>query len=645
MNAPREQDWITANQRRLCEDMKRLRSLLRRHAAAHAQDPSAVQPADEVLPAQSPAATLDYLCRRFELSPFERDLLLLSAGVELESGFGPMCAAAQGDPRKDYPTFSLALAALPDAHWSALAPQAPLRRWHLINVHDGPSLTTARLAVDERILHFLLGVDALDTRLAPYVRSLVPPPLTASQLDRARQLCALWQSACEPMPVVRLVGDHPGSLRGVAAHACEQAGLRALALRVGELPGQIEERALVAHLLSRECVLQPAAVVVEIGEGGDHPSHATFMNALHCPRVLIGGGADAVLHRCLTLEVPRPSYPEAAALWCSVLGNHEPPAADELDRLIAHFDLGAEDIVEAARQARHAREQGGSPAAVLWQACRVQARGTLDALACRIEPLADWHDLVLPAQQLALLHELARQVRHRITVYERWGFGSKGTCGLGVSALFAGDSGTGKTLAAEVLARELALDLYRIDLSAVVSKYIGETEKNLKRVFDGAESSGAVLLFDEADALFGRRSEVKDSHDRYANIELAYLLQRMESYRGLAILTTNMRALLDAAFLRRIRFVVHFPFPDLHQRAAIWRRVIPAATPQQDICIERLARLNVAGGNIRNIAVNAAFLAADKGEALAMRHLLHAARVECAKLDKPLTTAELGGWR
>jgi SpoVK/Ycf46/Vps4 family AAA+-type ATPase len=215
---------------------------------------------------------------------------------------------------------------------------------------------------------------------------------------------------------------------------------------------------------------------------------------------------------------------------------------------------------------------------------------------------------------------------------------------LGISALFAGTSGTGKTMAAEVLANERRLDLYRIDLSAVVSKYIGETEKNLRRVFDAAEAGGAILLFDEADALFGKRSEVKDSHDRYANIEVGYLLQRMEAYHGLAILTTNLKNALDTAFLRRIRFVVQFPFPDAPQRAEIWRRVFPAATPKESLRIESLARLNVAGGNIRNIALHAAFLAAEANEPVRMTHLLSGARTEYAKLEKPLTEAEIGDW-
>jgi SpoVK/Ycf46/Vps4 family AAA+-type ATPase len=242
------------------------------------------------------------------------------------------------------------------------------------------------------------------------------------------------------------------------------------------------------------------------------------------------------------------------------------------------------------------------------------------------------------------LQDIAAHVRQRARVYGSWGFAAKSARGLGISALFAGTSGTGKTMAAEVLANELHLDLYRIDLSQVVSKYIGETEKNLRRVFNAAEEGGAILLFDEADALFGKRSEVKDSHDRYANIEVSYLLQRMESYRGLAILTTNMKQALDSAFLRRIRFIVQFPFPDAAQRAEIWRRVFPMATPTHGLMVEKLARLNVAGGNIRNIALNAAFLAVDAGEPVNMTHLLRSARSEYAKLEKPLTEAEIGGW-
>jgi SpoVK/Ycf46/Vps4 family AAA+-type ATPase len=243
-----------------------------------------------------------------------------------------------------------------------------------------------------------------------------------------------------------------------------------------------------------------------------------------------------------------------------------------------------------------------------------------------------------------MLSDIALHVRQRWRVYGEWGFASKGRRGLGISALFAGASGTGKTMAAEVLARELRLDLYRIDLSQVVSKYIGETEKNLGKVFDAAEGGGVVLLFDEADALFGKRSEVKDSHDRYANIEVSYLLQRMEAYDGLAILTTNLKGALDQAFMRRIRFTIQFPFPDAEARAAIWQRIFPAETPTEELDATKLARLNVAGGNIRNIALNAAFIAADRGEAVGMRHLLQAARAEASKLERPLSETEIRGW-
>jgi len=245
---------------------------------------------------------------------------------------------------------------------------------------------------------------------------------------------------------------------------------------------------------------------------------------------------------------------------------------------------------------------------------------------------------------MGLMRGVIGHVRERYRVYDEWGFADRLSRGLGISVLFAGESGTGKTLAAEVLASELRLDLYRIDLSAVVSKYIGETEKNLRRVFDAAEDSGAILLFDEADALFGKRSEVKDSHDRYANLEISYLLQRMEAYRGLAILTTNMRHAIDTAFMRRIRFVVDFPFPDVAERARIWERVLPPDTPRAGLDPLRLAQLGVAGGVIRNIAMHAAFLAADAAEPVRMSHLLAAARTEYAKLERPLGRAETEGW-
>ncbi|MBP6778894.1 MAG: ATP-binding protein, partial [Ottowia sp.] len=285
--------------------------------------------------------------------------------------------------------------------------------------------------------------------------------------------------------------------------------------------------------------------------------------------------------------------------------------------------------------------------ATLCRAARERAgrSAVLPGLLQQVDACAGWNQLVLPPAQLQTLHQIAAHARHRLTVHHRWGFADQGARGLGLATLFWGDSGTGKTLAAEVMATELDLALLRVDLSAVISKYIGETEKNLRRVFDAAEQAGAVLLFDEADALFGKRSEVKDSHDRYANIEVSYLLQRMEAYGGLAILTSNHKAALDPAFQRRLRFVVHFPFPDQAQREGIWRAVFPKAAPlASDMDFERLARLDVAGGSIRNIALAAAFLAAEAGSDIGMAQLQQAARMEGAKRERPFSEAELRGW-
>ena len=356
----------------------------------------------------------------------------------------------------------------------------------------------------------------------------------------------------------------------------------------------------------------------------------------------------------ILLDVNKPTRQEQTELWRNVLPTSFASLNGKLDAMVSQFNLGPAAIESAALQsignaAPESADDAVQPtgdvvAARLWNACRVQARPSLEGLAQRIESNAAWDDLVLPNNQKQVLIQIAAHVRQRAKVYDAWGFGSKGSRGLGISALFAGPSGTGKTMAAEVLANELSLDLYRIDLSQIISKYIGETEKNLQRVFEAAEEGAAVLLFDEADALFGKRSEVKDSHDRYANIEVSYLLQRMESYRGLAILTTNRKSALDQAFLRRLRFVVEFPFPEAAQRAEIWKRVFPQTTPTNELKIDRLMHLHVSGGNIFNIAMGAAFLAADAGELVGMSHLLYSARNEFAKMEKPLPDTEVAGW-
>ena len=402
------------------------------------------------------------------------------------------------------------------------------------------------------------------------------------------------------------------------------------------------------RLWEREAALGAGGLMVERSEADSAESLRplrAFLERLRCP-VVLAGREPLATRRAHTLqfEIDKPTSGEQITLWRRELGEAAAALDGQIETAAAHFRLGLNGIRSASTRTRTELANMGDAKPEpwsLWEACREQARPRLDDLARRIDPVTRWDDLVLPEAQRRLLSDITAHVRQRATVYESWGFAARCRHGLGISALFTGDSGTGKTMAAEVVANELRLDLYCIDLSQVVSKYIGETEKNLRRVFDAAEDGGAVLLFDEADALFGKRSEVKDSHDRYANIEVSYLLQRMETYHGLAILTTNMKKALDKAFLRRIRFVVHFPFPDRDSRAEIWRRIFPPETPTAGLDPSRLAGLSVTGGNIRNIALNAAFVAAEEGSPVGVEHVLHAARCEYAKLEKPLTDTEL----
>jgi SpoVK/Ycf46/Vps4 family AAA+-type ATPase len=346
------------------------------------------------------------------------------------------------------------------------------------------------------------------------------------------------------------------------------------------------------------------------------------------------------------VEVARPTAAEQQSLWTDALKGVDAGIHARISEIVQQFDFGPEAIPDVARaamvQARLRAQPAGFSADDLWAACRDHTCAQLGTLAERIEPGYAWDDIVLPDDVLRQVRELGDQVAARAQVYERWGFAKRFARGRGIAALFSGPSGTGKTMTAEILARHLGLDLYRIDLAGVVSKYIGETEKNLRSIFDAAEQSGAILFFDEADALFGKRAEVRDSHDRFANIEINYLLQRMEDYRGLAILCTNRRSALDRAFLRRLRFVIEFPFPDAEHRRRIWQKMFPPAAPLGTLDFNALARLEVPGGNIRNIAINAAFLAAGAREPIAEAHVLQAARREYAKIDKLVTAAEFG---
>ncbi len=649
--------WRSANGRYLLARLAIVREALKRHAqAVHGVGFDGITPeatlAQELAESRRalPApASLDRLANVFDLSEFEQDVLLLSAGGELDSTFALACGTALGQKRASSPNFGLALTMLRDPNWSALTPVAPLRHWRLLEVSADNTLNEGAIRIDERILHYLQGVSYLDARLRDCVELVEPPAeMPASHRKIARELAACLVSSqnTDTAPVIQLCGNETAGKRAVAAAGCEALDVQLHLMRSSDLPPSSAERAALRRLWHREALLSNSALLIEYDEHANEAAFLSFIERMP-GMVLVASREPLPFDRStIRLDVNKPTAGEQRALWEAALGTRAQHLNGDLAAITSQFDLNASEIHAASAQALAnlnplANERLETN---LYSACRTQTRRRIRELAQHIEPAASWLDLVLPEQQLQTLRDMVSQIRHRTKVYEEWGFASKGPRGLGIGALFAGASGTGKTLAAEVIAGELQLDLYRIDLSQVVSKYIGETEKNLRSVFDAAQGSGAVLLFDEADALFGKRSDVKDSHDRYANIEVSYLLQRMEAYRGLAILTTNMQGLIDAAFLRRLRFIVKFPFPDAAQRTDIWRRVLPADLPAENLQPEKLAQLNVSGGSIRNIALHASFFAAASDGPLRMAHLLRAAYVECAKLDKGIASQETHGW-
>jgi AAA+ superfamily predicted ATPase len=635
-------DWTDANQRLLVAEFARLKQLLGHQGNAEELRAS-LESARLAMPA--PAA-IDHLSMCCGLSVFERDVLLLCAGVEMDTQLAAQCKAVRGELHRPGVSFGLALAALESPHWSALTPVMPLRSWRLVELDELAGVTRGRLRVDERILHYLAGANYLDTRLRNVIQPVARPGAMAEThrtvTDQVRQ--AIETTNAGHPPGVWLIGDDAMGQTDIAADVAAALGLGLHLLHAQDVPSGHAEIEALATLWEREAMLLGSTLLLTVGTESLPPAALRFIGLLR-GLVFISADQQQPLERpALRFTVDRPGHYEQKRLWQQVLGDSAVRLNGALDGIAGQFKLSARTIQAEGAQLAQTLAATDRPESAMWSACRYIGRSKLDELAQRIESTAGWDDLVLPEIQKSALRQIGSHVRNRLKVYFEWGFAERGGRGLGISALFAGESGTGKTMAAEVLARELQLDLYRIDLSAVVSKYIGETEKNLRRVFDAAEASGAILLFDEADALFGKRSEVKDSHDRYANIEVSYLLQRMEAYRGLAILTTNLKSSLDLAFQRRLRFVVHFPFPNQDLREAIWRNTFPARTPRAAIDYGKLARLGVTGGSIRNIAVNAAFRAAEFNEPVSMAHLLYAANFEAGKGERSLSDAETRGW-
>ena len=608
----------------------------------------------ETIAKLGPPPALQILADGFGLSSFERDTLLLCASLEFDPALAYLFADAQGSQTKNYPTFSLALSVLEDPRWDVMAAHRPLRGARLIEINQpgGTPLTSSALRADERVVNYLKGLNAIDDRVAALLQQIDSPvdvPLAESQLVEAHGVIErLRESVAQRfVPVVQLAGADGGCRLAMAQHISGVLNRTLYQMGIETLPSHISEVELLARLWQRESLLLPVALYIdmEAANGVSLEVSAALQRFLSREMGFVFLGVRDMPLRLgtssITVDVRKPTAQEQCLAWSKLLHTAEPETDSTHTALMlaGQFNLSFGDIQDIALTASTSSAAGDLRSKV-WQACRNFTRPRLDSLAERLEPKATWEDLVLPDEQMSLMRQIAGQVRERHKVYEQWGFSQTMNRGFGISALFAGESGTGKTMAAEVIANDLQLNLYRIDLSAVVSKYIGETEKNLRKVFDAAERGGAILFFDEADALFGKRSEVKDSHDRYANIEINYLLQRMEGFSGLAILATNMKSALDTAFMRRLRCIVNFPFPGMKERKQIWEKALPPQTPRRDLDFERLARLNISGGNIHSIALNAAFMAAQNGQTVTMPILLAAARVEMRKLEKSFSDAE-----
>jgi hypothetical protein len=595
--------------------------------------------------AQSGGDRLSGLAERYALTGFEIDVILLALAPEIDLRYQRLYAFLQDDVTRRKPTVDLALHLLCETAEQRLAARAhffqdaPLLRNRLVVLGSEAESAEAPLlsrpiTLDEQITHHLLGEIVLDRRLRHVARlfglgeangapALEPPasrrvyircPVREERLIVSR---ALAQRLERPLLHVDLGAVGPNELDIVIA----------IALRQAELDGQVPFFDRVSGL--------------------EAPSWRATESLATAPQLVLLGGAEEWRAQTLglsdvtELNVAAPDRRERTRLWTEALASMEPaPEADSVEAVAQRFALHRSQIAEAARSARASRRTSKSE---LFSLARGQYDRTLGSLATKIETCQGWNDLVVPEDTARQLREICVRVGLREDVMKGWGFERKLSTGRGTSVLCSGASGTGKTMAAGIIANELGLDLYKIDLASMVSKYIGETEKNLERVFSAADAANAILFFDEADALFGKRSESSDARDRYANMEVSHLLQKMDSHEGITILATNFKQNLDEAFLRRFAFIVHFPLPGADERRRIWERAWPDAVPREpDLRLELLAEtFPLSGGSIRNIALAAAFLAMDSKGKLTRQHVLHALRRELAKLGRQLTQDEI----
>jgi hypothetical protein len=663
------QNWHEKNARYLAVSLEWIRLKLTRLAASFNEEdsnsPEAIKDEQAIsraiatitdFEANEPLPALVLIKRRFGLSVFEQDVLMLCTAMELDTTIPALCARAQDDASKPFPTFALAMSLFNDPTWDAISGQRPLRYWRLIEINRimNQPLITSPLRGDERIINFIKGLNYLDERIAkvsaPFntVGDVVLPP---SQEEIVKKVTDHLQRlpSKQHANAIQLVGVDPLSKQLIAQKIASTLDISLINLPVELLPSQPSELEEFARLWQRETSLLPIAGYIDAQqsdnliktEHGTHAAGFSLQRMLSLSRGIFFLGTREIrsdLHATsFIVDVKKPTPVEQQQEWTNLLAERTNGSPGLLS---GQFNLNITTIREIVSNVIFDGKHPQDVHMELWKGCLAQTSPELDVLVQKLDLKSTWDDIVLPENSLRLLRQIANQVKFRSKVYDGWGFRKKMNRGLGINALFVGESGTGKTMAAEVIANELNLHLYRIDLSGVVSKYIGETEKNLRRVFDAAEDGGAILFFDEADALFGKRSEVKDSHDRYANIEINYLLQRMESYNGLAILATNKKSALDEAFTRRLRFIVQFPFPGVRERRIIAQKIFPAGVPTSGLDYDRLAALNLTGGSFHNIAINAAFNAVEKGSPVTMPFVLSAAKAEFQKIERPIKEAD-----
>jgi hypothetical protein len=609
----------------------------------------------------------------FGLTPEEELLLVMCAAAELDARYGKVYGYLHDDTTRRWPSLQLVAAVArldprcPEDGGALFDPEAAVFRWHMVADADDAAHHPGRgLTLDPGILPLITGSRVADGRIDGVLRPLPETGANAWPYDDMTDQLTAHLDGGGGHVAAQFHGPRAAEGRRVAAAACRRAGTELLHADAHELLALSLTGALPLaqglRLVYRQAALASAGVYLSGMDAllGDPRAAAHLrilerllaeapgFTGLESERPWLPGASFPAHVTYLPFEPPPLDHRQRRAAW-----QHAVPGlpVEAVDLLAARFPSAPSEIDDTLRLARaRAEAERGFEAMneaepgfeeLVW-ACSAARRVTLDGLARPVAPRAVWDDLVLPADVVAQLRELCAQVRHRGRVLDDWGLGRPAALGRGVQALFLGPSGTGKTLAAEVVAGAVGMDLMKVDLSTVVSKYIGETEKHLGRLFDGAERSGSILFFDEADALFGKRSEVGDAHDRYANIEVSYLLQRVEEYAGVVILATNFAQNIDEAFQRRIRVAVTFPFPDEAARLAIWRRHLPAELPvAADLDLARMSRrFKVSGGVIRKIVWNAAFLAADDDGRVGNEHLLLATRREYESMGKPFLAVE-----